>query len=97
IEIMDVIKDSNQIYTSFAIWKTKRNIPRFVNLVDYDNTLLLDLDKEICIKMFLETVKKTPKIVLEEFLFAENSIVKNQKEEHFSNQFIVSFYKETSI
>jgi len=37
---------------------------------------------------------KGDKIILEEFLFTEESIVKNNKEEGFSNQFILSFFKE---
>lgn len=93
-EIKTILKDKSQINTAFANWKKERNIPRFVNWADYDNTLLLDFNQEICIKMFLNSVKNISRIILEEFLFTENSVVKNQKGENFSNQFIVSFYKK---
>ena len=56
--------------------------------------VVLDFDKEICILLFLKSVHNQNKIVLEEFLFAEESVVSNSKKEHFTNQFILSFYKE---
>ncbi|MGH2665124.1 lantibiotic dehydratase family protein [Flavobacterium sp.] len=96
-EIKRIVKDKSQITTVFGNWKKNKNIPRFVNWVDYDNTLLLDLDQEICIKMLLNSVKKFTKIILEEFLFTENSVVKNEKGENFTNQFVMSFYKKASV
>lgn len=87
------LNDSN-LFNEFSIWKNKRNLPRYVNQVQYDNTLLLDLEREIGIKLFLKSVKTTNKILLEEFLFTEDSIVKNTIGENFTNQIIVSFYKE---
>ena len=87
------VNESN-LFNEFSIWKNKRNLPRYVNQVQYDNTLLLDLEREIGIKLFLKCVKTINKIILEEFLFTEDSIVKNTIGENFTNQIIVSFYKE---
>jgi hypothetical protein len=39
----------------------------------HDNTLLLDFDKELGARLFINAVKKQPKIILEEFLFGELS------------------------
>lgn len=86
--------DDAPLFSSFLTWRTKRNITRFVNWVQFDNTLLLDFDKLICISLFLKSVQNQNKIILEEFLFAEESVVSNSKKEHFTNQFILSFYKE---
>jgi hypothetical protein len=96
------LDDINEFYklsdynllNEFAIWKNKRNLPRYVNQVQYDNTLLLDLEREIGIKLFLKSVKTINKILLEEFLFTEDGIVKNTISESFTNQVIVSFYNE---
>jgi lantibiotic biosynthesis protein len=82
------------LFTAFLKWRTKRNITRFVNWVQFDNTLLLDFDKLICIQLFLKSVQNLSKIVLEEFLFAEESVVSNSNNAAFTNQFILSFYKE---
>lgn len=84
---------TNQILNDFKSWKERRKIPQYVNLVQGDNTLLLDLNLEIGIKLFLKTIKPNSKIVLEEFLFNENSVVKDLDSNSFANQFILSFYK----
>ena len=85
---------SIQLFEVFTIWRLERNIPRFVNWVNFDNTLLLDFEKEICVQLFLKSVQNHSKITLEEFLFTEESIVKDINGENFANQFILSFYKE---
>ncbi|MNF93547.1 hypothetical protein D3C84_762260 [compost metagenome] len=65
-----------------------------MNWVNFDNTLLFDFEKEICIRLFLKSIQNYNKIILEEFLFAEGSVVKDINGEEFTNQFILSFYKE---
>lgn len=87
------LRDSD-LLNEFSVWKNKRNLPRYVNQVQHDNTLLLDLEREIGIKLFLQSVKTIGKIKLEEFIFTEDCIVKNTICESFTNQVIVSFYNE---
>lgn len=97
-EINQFLKiEESSLFQAFTIWKNKRNIPRLVNWVNSDNTLLLDLEKEICIKMFLKSVQNYNKIIVEEFLFSGDSIVKDANGEDFTNQFILSFYKEQIV
>jgi hypothetical protein len=84
----------SQLFEVFKRWRLERNIPRFANWVHFDNTLLLDFDKEICVRLLFKSIGKYPKITLEEFLFTEGSIVKNKDGDFFSNQFVLSFYKE---
>jgi hypothetical protein len=86
--------DDNQLFEAFSIWRKQRNIPRLVNWAYFDNTLLLDFKKEIGIQLFLKSVVNHAKITLEEFLFTEESVVKNTNGENFANQFILSFYKD---
>jgi hypothetical protein len=94
-EIGNFLKiEDSELFEAFSIWKLQRNIPRFVNWVNFDNTLLLDFEKEICVQLFLKSVQNLSKITLEEFLFTEESIVKNTNGKKFTNQFILSFYKE---
>jgi hypothetical protein len=94
-EIMSFYKmDGNQLFEAFSIWRKQRNIPCFVNWAYFDNTLLLDFEKEVCVQLFLKSVHNFAKITLEEFLFTEDSIVKNTNGEYFANQLILSFYKE---
>ncbi len=80
--------------TNFKDWKTKKQIPRYVTIVSGDNTLLLDLEREICFEILQKTAKSNGKVLLEEFLFANDSIVKDEEGKKYANQFIVSFYRE---
>lgn len=85
-----------EMLNDFSLWKKQKKIPQYVSLVNGDNTLLLDLNVEIGIKLFLKAIKPNSKIVLEEFLFDDNSIVKDANSNSFANQFILSFYKLNS-
>ena len=78
----------------FLKWRSERNIPRFVNWVNSDNTLLFDFESSICIELFLKSLKQKEEFFLEEFLFTEKSVVKNSVGDYFSNQIILSYYKE---
>jgi hypothetical protein len=87
-------QDNSSLVETFTIWRTKRNIPRFANWVHFDNTLLIDFEKEIGIQLFLKSTQNYSIISLEEFLFTEESAVKDKDGENFANQIILSFYKE---
>lgn len=95
VEIKDFYSQYGvKLFENFTMWKNSRNIPKYVNWVHFDNTLLLDLEKEIGIQLFLKSVKNFEEIILQEFLINEDSIVKNTIGESFTNQVIMSFYKE---
>lgn len=91
-EIEKIIK-STTMFADFKTWKTTKKFPQFVNLVSGDNTLLLDLNQEICVTLLLKSIKPNSKIILEEFLFEDNSVVKDANSNSFANQFILSFHK----
>lgn len=94
-EISFLAQQSETIfYEVFTKWRKERQLPRWMNWVHFDNTLLLDFDKELGAKLFVNAVKKQPKIILEEFLFMENSAVSDAAQEMYTNQIILSFYKE---
>ncbi|NHN26331.1 hypothetical protein FIA58_011635 [Flavobacterium jejuense] len=80
--------------TNFEEWKAKKQIPRYVTIVNGDNTLLINLEKEICFEMMQKTAKSNGKVLLEEFLFTNESVVKDEENNNYANQFIVSFYRE---
>ncbi|WP_343587328.1 lantibiotic dehydratase family protein [Flavobacterium sp.] len=86
--------ESSKLEEEFTNWRNLKNIPRFVNWTNFDNTLLFDFESPICISLFLKSVKNKETFFLEEFLFAEESIVKNNNRDSFSNQIIISYYRE---
>ncbi|WP_445709778.1 lantibiotic dehydratase family protein [Flavobacterium sp.] len=83
-----------QFGASFVLWKEKMKLPKYVNIVSGDNTLLLDLETEICFDILMRTIKKNQKVVIEEFLFATNSVVHDSSKNHYANQFVFSFGRE---
>jgi hypothetical protein len=82
----------NISFNDFEKWRNKKQIPKYVNIVAGDTTLLLDLEKEVCFKLLKKALKGKNKITLEEFIFAANSVVKDDQSNQYVNQFIVSFY-----
>lgn len=86
----------NELFESFSIWRKQRYINQLAYWIDSDNTLLLNLEKEVCITLFLKSVKNYDRIILEEFVFSGESVVKNITGENFTNELILSFYKEQS-
>lgn len=86
--------DKNQLSAVFLNWRSNRNIPRFANWTNSDNTLLFDFESVTCIELFLKSIRQKEEFFLEEFLFDEKSVVKNNIGDPFSNQVILSYYKE---
>lgn len=88
------LEDSDQkLSEKVTIWKETHQLPQFVQLVEGDNTLLINLENITTFKMLLQSVKNKPDFVLEEFLFTEDTVVKSETGS-FTNQIIVAFYKD---
>jgi len=85
---------TDSTFILFTEWRLKKKIPRYVNLVHFDNTLLIDFENEIGMKLFLKSVQNHSNFTLEEFLFIEESVTVNKSGENFANQIIMSFYKK---
>lgn len=93
--LYNTIKSDEQLMESVNQFRKERMIPKFVTLSENDNQLLINLENLTSIKMFLNTVKNKKQFKLLEFLHSEDGIVKNaEPNEFYTNQFILSFYKE---
>ena len=55
--------EDSQLFEVFSHWRVRRNISRFVNWVHFDNTLLLDFEKEICVRLLLNLSVNIPKLL----------------------------------
>ncbi|WP_281234881.1 lantibiotic dehydratase family protein [Flavobacterium gelatinilyticum] len=60
---------------------------QYVSLIDGDNTLVINLANDTCLKMLVNAIKNRTQFILEEFLFPSNKAVKGEKGV-YSNQFI---------
>lgn len=77
-------------------WRAELQIPKLVQLIEGDNTLLINMENNDAIKMWLNIVKNKSFFILKEFLFTESSVVKQGKS-NYTNQFIISFYNEEKL
>lgn len=88
--------EKNDLILEIGKWSNKYGLPRFVELVEGDNKLLIDLKNLTSVEMLLYTVKNKDEFIIEEFLFGSHGIVK-QNSDYYCNQFIVSFYNEKKL
>jgi hypothetical protein len=90
----DIIKSDD--ITTMKKWMATHKVPKWVTLVEGDNTLLLNLLNKECLELLGQHCKTHKTFILEEFLFTEDQIVK-QNEKGFTNQCIISFYNEEKL
>lgn len=88
--------NESSIVEKISYWRTKKQLPQYILLVESDNTLMIDLENNNTVRILLDTIKNKEKVLLEEFLFLEDTIVKN-KEERYTNECIISFYNEHKL
>jgi aminopeptidase N len=87
-------QNDTEIKEKIRQWRKVRNIPQLVLLTEGDNELLVDFENVLSIKMLFSAIKKREKFELKEFLFdMENSVIQDDMENPFTNEFILSFHK----
>ncbi|AZI38611.1 hypothetical protein EIB74_00915 [Epilithonimonas vandammei] len=84
----------NNLEQSVVIFKRQFSLPDLILLSDGDNELLINLNNLTSVEMFIETVKNRQNLKLTEFIFNDSQqIVKDSFGQNFSNEIIMSFYK----
>ena len=76
---------------------SKFQLPQYVLLIEGDNKLVINLKNLTSVKMLLLTIKNRNLFTLKEFLFNEDSVVKNKNGKYYTNQFIIPFYKQANM
>ncbi len=85
--------DKELLLASVQKWRMCFQIPKYVQLVEQDNTLLIDLEHFNSIQLLLATIKNNKHSLLEEFLHAEKTVV-SRKNESFTNECIITLYNQ---
>lgn len=83
-----------ELLSNVKVWQQLNSIPDYVDLVEGDNKLLINLKSEYSIKMLYATIKNKNYFIIEEFLFKENQIIKDTNGESYCNQFVVTYYNK---
>lgn len=92
VEGMDKLSDS-ELSVRFREFLQERQIPMEVIIPDSDNELYLDLEDTQCQRLLLEEIAKRKQIVLEEFLFRNDSGIVRRGKDRFTNEVIFAFHK----
>lgn len=74
-------------------WSQKYNIPQYVQLVEGDLRLLINLKNKLSIEILLREIRNKKWIVIEEFIFNHGSPVKDVSGNFFTNQVVITFHK----
>ncbi len=97
-EIKSLMEIQNNIELVGAVskWRQILNIPEYVVLGDGDNELFVDMKNSLSIKTLFSLLKKRSTFQIEEFLYKpDKSIVKGEGGK-FTNEIILSFYKNNN-
>lgn len=87
-------KKQNDLQKKVENFKQQFSLPDLILLSEGDNELLINLNNLTSVEMFIETVKTRPNFKLTEFIFNQGKqVVKDSSGHHFSNEIIMSFYK----
>lgn len=80
-----LLDDNEQLNEEIKNWRNKRQIPQWIQWVQSDNTLAINLENEDLLCMFLSAIKNQVTVVIQEFLYNEP--------DSFTRQFIFPMYK----
>lgn len=82
------VKEEN-VFLQLKKLQKKWNIPDLILLAQDDNELLINLNDNLSIKMFLSILNKKNSIILKEFLFENSSsIIKDELGNSYTNEFV---------
>ncbi|WP_340200252.1 lantibiotic dehydratase family protein [Ascidiimonas sp. W6] len=94
--LIKVIKEDLKLKELIKEFTSSRKIPQYVMLADGDNELLINFGNLTSVRMLLDTVKKRESFKITEFLFNEESVVKNEND-YYTNQIVLSFYNQNKL
>lgn len=90
-------KDSNhydyEIELSLINWSKNHGVPNLVTIKESDNSLFIDMRESICRELLFDTLYKKRHVILEEFLYNDESSIVSDGTNSYCSEFIVPFYK----
>lgn len=84
------------VWENFQSWRESRQIPRFVQLADGDNTLRLDLENALWLDTFLGLVAKRPSFELQECFPGTENLVEGP-EGGFCHELVMAFVRHVPV
>jgi len=81
-----LLENKTEFLSRMKMWRSKRQVPQWIQWVKSDNTLPMNLENYDMAKLFIQTIKSEKSIMIEEFLYNEH--------DDFKREFIFPLYKE---
>lgn len=83
--LSSILNKKEKIQSEVENWRQLRRIPKWIQWVKGDNTLVINLENEDLFMMFISSIKKEEIVIIDEFL--------SHEENNFNSQFIFPMYK----
>lgn len=83
----------NELKNDIQVFRKEWKIPRYINIIEGDHQLLVDFESSRSYAMMLDLISKKDSITFEEFLFTDENQIVKRGENNFTNQVIISIYK----
>lgn len=96
-EIIAAQKNWDVVRRKINDFTSQWEIPKYVVMVEGDNTLLLDLQSEISIKILIAKINNSKALVLEEYLQMKDGTISSKDGSSFTNQFVFLFKSNTKL
>lgn len=88
------VKDPEKARVNVMKWRKDHSIPDTVIIKEADNTLFLDLNRDVCVDILIEKIRKGGAVIIEETMPPANSgFTVTDGENSYCAEFIVPFYK----
>ena len=88
------LNDKPTLLTQVSKWREVHKIPEMVQVVNGDNTLVVNLNNYTSLCMFVESVKNKSAFILEEFLWQK---VSGSQPKNQSAEFVISFFDQIKL
>ncbi len=74
-------------------WRKKYHVPNYIQFVEGDNKLLINLENDDCLSLFITHIKGKERCVLEEFLYEAQGLVE-KKGRYYTNECVITLYNQ---
>lgn len=96
VEKLIKIHDDKILLEEIDKWRDSLKMPLWVSIEDGDNELPVKLNNILSVKTLISLVKNREKFVLKEFFAEADNMVTKGAEGTFTNEVILSFYRNTN-
>jgi len=74
--------------------RERRNLPRYLKIIDGDNAMPVDLDNPVSVEVMRQLLRKRGSAVLQEFIEADQELIVQGEDGGYCHEVIVPFVKE---